>query len=204
MDCSGACRKSQLLPITLGVVLVLWLQPYGAPSKRSCRVVCIPDVCGSCKEVSWFGEAASGEGGNCPCCVVVAGKGVSLGPPLLCCTEQVHRGVTARAGLCCEGTWAGSALVVGVSQFAPEVRVRGVWWLWASPWATLWGRWVAGQGSAQECGVGLGAGQPWPLAVPPLAGQGGSSSSGLASAHPQDAGEGQNRTVLGISSSSGA
>lgn len=66
---------------------------------------------GSCKEVNWFKEAASAEGGNCPCCVVVAGKGVSLDPPLLCCMEQVHRGVTAEAGLCSEGTWAGDEAV---------------------------------------------------------------------------------------------
>lgn len=153
-------------------------------------------VWGGCK---WRGRELSLLCGGC-------WKGSFLGP-----TTAVLHGAGAQrsdskgwAVLCCEGTWAGSALVLGVSQFVPEVRVRGVWWLWACPWATLWGRWVAGQGGAQECGVGLGAGQPWALAMPPLAGQGGSSSSGLASAHPQDAGEGQSRAVLGISSSSGA
>lgn len=36
----GSCRNSQLLPITLGVVLVLWLQPYGAPSERLHGCMC--------------------------------------------------------------------------------------------------------------------------------------------------------------------
>lgn len=43
--------------------------------------------------------AASEKGGLIfPWCVVVAGKGFSLAPPLLCCAEWVNRGASVRAG----------------------------------------------------------------------------------------------------------
>lgn len=61
-------------------------------------------------------------------------KGTFLGATSVCCPEQ---------GLGSEGTWAGSALVLGMSQLTPGVRVSCVLAV-GLPWEEV---------GAQECGV---------------------------------------------------